>query len=249
MKKSSLVPIALAALAFLIAAGAYAQPASRANSVTSFDLSSVRAGAASRDAALAVYNNTIEVIETFLYGENGKKAAAQQGRRMWTDPATFQITIVDSPERIRQVSDFIRSLPQTRAQTRQVVVPVKQLKSDEMAAQLNEVLETQRGPTTVATAQGGEQRTIRLRRGQDAQFRDLQIRLRRVLENDADDDTDDSCELVLRIPTETRDETITEFMSVFFGDYEIVADDIRPRGTTGDGSVRLIVRYIPPATP
>ena len=230
-------------LAFSLCAIAPAAPKGR-NQIASFNLAP---RGTSRDASLRVFRNTVEVIETFLYGQKGKKAAKAKGRRMWIDDSTFTITIVDTPDRIRSVSDFIRSLPYTASRSKEVVIPLKNVPSEEMASQLRDSLGAS-GGTAGQTPGGGEETTIRLRRGQEATFRDLRIRLRRVEENDENDDGDDSCELVLRTPTDSGEETIDEYLSVFFGDYEIVADDIRPSGTDGDGSVRLIVRYITPQT-
>ena len=215
--------------------------------IATFNLAPRSELAADHSQARAFFHRTREVIETFLYGEEGKSKAAAEGRRMWYDEDVYQITITDYPSGIRAVSDFIATLPQIRQDQREAVIFLQHLESTEMASQLSDILGLSGGAGASGGVGGGQERTFRLRRDQEVEWQDLRIRLRRVEENDVQDDSDDSCELVVRTPTESTEETIDEFLSVFVGDYEIVADDIRPSGTSGDGSVRLIVRYIPPA--
>jgi hypothetical protein len=56
----------------------------------------------------------VEAVETMLYGKEGKASAYKQGRRLWYDPATFQLTLTDYPDRIKLVSTYLASLPQLK---------------------------------------------------------------------------------------------------------------------------------------
>jgi beta-lactamase regulating signal transducer with metallopeptidase domain/tetratricopeptide (TPR) repeat protein len=58
--------------------------------------------------------DAITVIETMLYHKEGVAAARKQGRQLWYDPKSMQLTIVDTPENIKKVREFVESLPQLR---------------------------------------------------------------------------------------------------------------------------------------
>jgi hypothetical protein len=87
--------------------------------------------------------------------------------------------------------------------------------------------------------------TRTLRTEGEMEFRGLNIRVRRVNENDPKDEYDDSVELIMRSPTQSSEITLNEFMSTYFDDYEIIAEEIKPSGGRGEGRVKLIVRYVP----
>lgn len=53
----------------------------------------------------------VQSIETLLYSKSGKLAAAAQGRRLWYDPLSNQLTIVDTPENLADVHQLLDSLP------------------------------------------------------------------------------------------------------------------------------------------
>ena len=96
---------------------------------------------------------TVEVIETLLYAEGGKAKAMAEGRRLWFDPTTFQLTLIDYPDRISAVADFIASLPQIKQQAREKVIRLKNLESSDMETRLKTVL----GLEGAAGEEGGTQ--------------------------------------------------------------------------------------------
>jgi len=87
--------------------------------------------------------------------------------------------------------------------------------------------------------------TRTLSTGGETQFRDLQLRVRRVNENDPKDEYDDSVELIVRSPKQSAEVTLNEFMSTYFDDYEIIAQEIKPSGGRGEGRVKLQIRCVP----
>ena len=80
--------------------------------VASFNLTPRERFAKDSASAQDLGKRIVEVVEEMLYGKEGKAKAYEQGRRLWYDPATFQLTITDYPDRIKLVSDYLASLPQ-----------------------------------------------------------------------------------------------------------------------------------------
>ncbi|MBN1865871.1 hypothetical protein JW916_01140 [Candidatus Sumerlaeota bacterium] len=192
--------------------------------------------------------STKEIIETFLYAEEGVAAAKQAGRRMWFDQSSLQLTITDTQENVNRVASFIASLPQIKQQQLTKVIPLSHVESGEMVTNITQILDLEGGTAEQGAEAGGQSITKSLRTEQEFTYRDLNIRLIRVNENDVADDRDDNCELIVRSGTQSQTITITEFNSTFQDDYEILADDVRPSGSTGEGRVTLKIRYIPPIT-
>ena len=52
-----------------------------------------------------------EIIETMLYRWEGVGAAQDRGRRMWFDPTTGRMTIMDTSDSLRWVAGFLESVP------------------------------------------------------------------------------------------------------------------------------------------
>lgn len=82
-----------------------------------------------------------------------------------------------------------------------------------------------------------------LRVGNDLRFRDLQMRLARVYENNPNNQRDDSVRLIVRTPIRSRDFHIVEYHSEFLEDYEIAVIEVEPSGRPGYGKARIQVRY------
>lgn len=191
-------------------------------------------------------DSVVEVVKTMLYAQGGEAAANALGRRLWYDRNTLTLTVCDTPENLRLVSDYIKSVTTLPAdRTKSEIVFLKHQSADEMADVLQRV-------TGVETGAGGQETgmsvTKTLRVEGELTFRDLRIRVTRVNENDAADRNDDSVELVVRTPTTSEDRTIDEFRSEFIDDYEINVLEVRPSGTPGEGSARIEVRYNPQTT-
>lgn len=89
------------------------------------------------------FDNAREVVETMLYAKDGKKKARREGRRLWADPATQRITIVDRPDRIRAVEDYLRSLRTGDRSEKYAVIELKHVDSETMASLLNRILQSQ----------------------------------------------------------------------------------------------------------
>lgn len=186
----------------------------------------------------------VEVIRTFLYAESGVENARREGRRLWYDPALLQLTVVDYQSNLREVADFIASLPQLAQEERFEFILLRHADANEMASQIRQFLGIEQS-TRTGGGSGGTEVIRSIRTDQSFDFQDINIRVIRVNENDANDANDDSVEMVVRTPTESRDVTLEEFRSEFVGDYELTALDVRPSGTNGRGSVRLQIRYNP----
>lgn len=198
------------------------------------------------EQARQMADSVVEVVKTLLYAQVGEAAASAQGRRLWFDRNTLTLTITDTPENLRRVSDYLRSVSTLPAdRTKSEIVFLKHQSAEEMASLVQRV-------TGIETGTGGAQTglsvTKTLRVEGELTFRDLRIRVTRINENDAADKNDDSVDLVVRTPTTSEDRTIEEFRSEFIDDYEINVIEVRPSGTPGEGSARIEVRYNPQAT-
>ena len=84
--------------------------------------------------------NVVTVVKTILYAQSTESAASAEGRRYWYDPNTLQLTIVDYPDNIREVSTYIRSLPQINRKMKSEIIFLKHQTSNELAELLNRVL-------------------------------------------------------------------------------------------------------------
>ncbi len=191
------------------------------------------------------------VVENMLYAKTGRSAAEAEGRRLWLrsyieppDKPKLTLTVVDYPSNIESIADLIARLPEVKKGMRSEIVYLKYASAADMATYLEIVLGITAGAEIGAP--GGEEVRKTLSVEDEIHFRDISVRLLRVEANDIADDTDDSAEFVIRSPTTSEDVTIEEYRSEFIDDYEIVAEDIRPSGTTGQGRVKILIRYLPP---
>ncbi|MCD6384290.1 tetratricopeptide repeat protein [Candidatus Sumerlaeota bacterium] len=191
------------------------------------------------------------VVENMLYAKTGRSAAEAEGRRLWlrsyVEPPNkpkLTLTVVDYPDNIEAVADLIARLPEVKKGLRSEIIFLKYAKAADISSYLESVLGIAAAPTEVTAAAGLQiRKTMRVE--DEIQFRDIFVRLTRVNENDVADDNDDSAEFVVRTPTSSEDITIDEFHSEFVDDYEIVAEDIRPSGSPGQGRVKVLIRYVP----
>ncbi|MBI1784868.1 hypothetical protein HYR69_06965, partial [Candidatus Sumerlaeota bacterium] len=203
------------------------------------------------DQLQAFTSRVVEAVETFLYASEGKKAAAAQGRRLWYDPASMQLTVVDTPDRIAQVGRYLDSLPELKNRKHQRVMELDYAKAEDLAAELQEVLQAQKPSSSPA---GGEETVKKLRRGDEFTFGDIRIRLMRVEPGDPNDRNDDECEININTGTQVNNISLRELDTIYFEDYEITAEDVQPAGggstsesgksNRGEGAVRLRVRRI-----
>jgi type II secretory pathway component GspD/PulD (secretin) len=198
--------------------------------------------------------NIVTVVKTLLYAKSSESAAAAEGRRYWYDPNTLQLTIVDYPDNLRVVSDYIRSLPTLGKKQKSEIIFLKHQTATDMSDLISRVLglTTQEPTAGGAGRAGGNQitRTVSVSGGtpQEIVFRDLRMRASKINENDANDRNDDSVELIINTPTTSEERTIDEYKSEFVDDYEISVLEVRPSGTAGQGTAKIQVRYNPVAT-
>jgi len=209
-----------------------------------------------------------EVIETMLYHKEGVAAAQAQGRRLWYDQATLQLTLTDFPSNIKKVAEFVEALPQLEPKPRSKIIFLEYAVAGDLASQLEEVLGI--GAAGVgAGAAAGNQASFSLRVEDERTFRDLSIRLIRV---DATSyggygggyggygvgvgmgmgrgSIQGTANLVVRTSTaQSSDLSIQEFRSEIFEEYEIYVEKIYPSPTPGEGRVRLRVTYRPEMGP
>lgn len=198
-------------------------------------------------------NRIVEAIETFLYADIGKRAAQAAGRRLWFDPYTLQLTVVDYPTNLGKVGNYIDSLPEIRHNKLQKVIFLEHAVAEVLAADLIEVLGLS-GIGGGSGGGGGEETIKKLRRGDEITFRDLRVRLIRVEDGDPNDRNDDECELALNTGTQTSNVTLRELDTIYFEDYEITAEDVQPSGSSsdanstnrGEGSARIRIRFVEP---
>lgn len=190
--------------------------------------------------------NVVTVVKTILYSQSTESAASAEGRRLWYDPNTLQLTVTDYPENLQLVGNYIRSLPIYGRTTRSEIIMLKH----QTAATMQDLLQRVLGLAADLSGgtQAGNSITKTLRVEGELVFRDLRIRVVRINENDANDRNDDSVDLVVRTPTTSEDRTIQEYRSEFIDNYEINVIDVRPSGTPGEGSARIQVLYNPAAS-
>lgn len=193
-----------------------------------------------------------EVVETMLYHKEGVAAAQAQGRRLWYDPATLQMTITDTPSNIRKVAEFVQALPQLEPKARSKILFLEYAVASDLATQLEQVMGIVPGGTAGGLA-GGNEATFSLRVEDERTFRDLSIRLVRVdatniggIGGMGSRATEGTAQLVVRTPTsQSSDLSVPVYRSEMYEDYEIYVDHIYPSPTPGDGRARVKVTYRP----
>jgi type II secretory pathway component GspD/PulD (secretin) len=187
-----------------------------------------------------------QVVETLLYSQEGIAAAAAQGRRLWYDEATLQLTITDTPDRLNQVSQFIQSLPQIQRERRSKIRALNWASAADLVAEIRAFLGIDTGATGGGGGRGNEVvRTVR--QGQEFQFQGTFFRVVRIEENDSNDPNDDEVTVLARSNVQSDEITIAIFRAeeILNGEFTIVAEDIRPGNRPGDGRARLRVVFQP----
>ncbi|NQU42187.1 hypothetical protein HQ520_02805 [bacterium] len=189
-----------------------------------------------------------EVVETMLYAREGKEAARLKGRRTWwddVDPTVKQMTIIDYPDRIQIVSDYLDSLGQLEQRLREEIVFLSYLDVEDDISDIRQLLGLEAAAATSSGGGDGLSQTFTLRTDGQVTFRDLRILLRRVNENDVNLDNDDSCTLVVNTPTTSQEITLDELgVANFVEDYRFYAEDVRPSGNN-EGTARVQITYAP----
>jgi len=134
-------------------------------------------------------------------------------------------------------------------------IPKTHAKFEKILAKIDAVLEKTDKPEaakpfllSVTLLQGvsaSKSITSSLRVGRELKFRDLRLRVARVNENNANDELDDSVEIVVNTSTTSMDMTIEEFRSEFVDDYEISVPEIRPSVKPEEALAVITIDYPP----
>lgn len=210
--------------------------------VATFNLTPVIEFDENPDLARAFGEQIRNVVETLLYSQEGRTKAEREGRRLWWDPATLQLTVTDYPDNITSVQRFIEALPQIATKRRSKIYFLDWATAGDLSSQIQEFLGQ---AASTGSTNDGASMTRSVSRDDEFEFRDAVFRVSRIDENDVNDESDDEIELVARTGTTSTDVRIREFRSQFVEDYEIVADDISPSSTPGEGRARITVRFVP----
>ncbi len=218
--------------------------------IGTFNLSPVNALEESPELVEKFTKNLVEMIEVMLYTQDGVIQAKKEGRRMWFDPNTKQLTITDYPENLAAVGAFIESLPQIKKKTRSKIIFLEHALASDLSGQLEEFLGISPAEPTAGGGGAGTQEVTKTLRtgsssGNEFTWRDLTLRVTRVNDNDVNDDTDNDVEIIARTPGNSQTLTIKIWETDFVGDYEITAQDVKPSSTSGEGRAKLKIRYYP----
>ncbi|MBI1291248.1 hypothetical protein GC173_08390 [bacterium] len=213
-------------------------------SVATFNLTPIIEFDENREMVDAFADQVRQVVETLLYAREGRSKAEREGRRIWYDYATLQLTITDYPDRLAAVQDYIESLPQIRSRKRSKIIFLDWAAAGDLVGDIESFLgiDASAGQSSAAT---GNQVTKTLRTEQTLEFNGATFRVSRVNENDAADDNDDSVEMIVSTNTTSQDLTIEEFRSEFVDDFRVEAEDVKPSSTPGEGRARLKITYTP----
>jgi len=197
----------------------------------------------SPEVAQSFLSNVEEMIRTKLYSVEGQKASAEKGRRLWVNPAFGTITIVDSPENVDAIGTFIATLPTIEKMPLVEIIYLKYQTASEVETKIKDFLGISGAGAVTPTTGGGLSTTMRLSGDSKAKWRDIQIQLIRVNENDVNLDNDETVELFATTPDTEQDVSIQELRSQRVGDYRIRVDDAK---ATGRGRCTLFVEYLGP---
>lgn len=211
-------------------------------SVATFNLTPVIEFDENPDLARSFGEQVRTVVETLLYSQEGRSKAEREGRRLWWDPATLQLTVTDYPDNLAAVQRFIEGLPQIQTKRRNKIFFLDWAIAGDLSGQIQQFLG--QAATTDDSGAGGDTITRSVGREDEFRFREAFFRVTRIDENDAADDNDDEIEFVVRTGTTSQDVRIREFRSQFVEDFEIVADDITPSSTPGEGRARVTIRFV-----
>lgn len=122
------------------------------------------------DKAQSFAKKTVEKIEAMLYSKEGKEKAQKDGRRLQFDPVTYQLTIIDYPDRLEQVSRLLASLPELQ---RSPVGSGKSESSTSQSASTSQTASTSLSASTSQTAAAFREEMLPIRNLAAGPFADL----------------------------------------------------------------------------
>ena len=200
----------------------------------------------SSDQIQVFTSRVVEAISVFLYNETGMRQATEEGRRMWFDEATLQLTLVDTPVNLQTVEQYLGSLPELKTESEQETIFLEYAEATVLAPSLERILNLT-SPLGGGAGGGTNELAVTLGRGDQRQFQGATFRLMRVEENDVEDRNDDTVEISVNVPgTGPQTTTVTELETQIIDNYEVTAEDVLPSsGQPGGGRARLVIRYVP----
>lgn len=199
------------------------------------------------DEIRAFTSRVVEAIKVFLYSQEGETQAAAEGRKVFYDPNTLQLTVVDTPTNIARVAKYIDSLPELGQKTRQDVIFLNYAVAEDLSSSLERILKLTTGGAGSGKS-GGNEVVLQMRRGDSRQFQNLRIRVVRVEPNDVNDRKDDSVELSVNNGANVSQITLRNLDTQYQDEYELTAEDVvASSGQPGEGRARIRIRYVPQA--
>lgn len=187
--------------------------------------------------------STVETVSTLLYSQSGVEEERRQGRRLWFDESTLQLTITDTPENIDRVTRYITSIPTLEPRRTTRIVAVDHQEASALAGRLSDFLDIEiRGGGSGArggSPAGGNVVVRTLRADDEFTFRDLRITLIEVTENDPNNDRDEDTTLIIDTLTTSEERTIQELRSEIVDNYRIRIVDADAGGRPNSGRAEI----------
>ncbi len=200
----------------------------------------------SEDVARDLAEQTVETVRVLLYSQTGEDAARREGRRLWYDEFTLQLTITDTQDNIELVQRYISSIPTLEPRRITRIVPIDHQAAGTLAGKVADFLGIEiRGADSGASSasSGGDVVVRTLREDDEFTFRDMRITLIEVEENDEDDDRDESVTMIIDTLMNSDERTIEELRSEIVDDYRIRIIDARA-SDSGSGRAEIEVSYL-----
>jgi colicin import membrane protein len=187
-----------------------------------------------------------ETVEVLLYSQTGADAARRQGRRLWFDEFTLQLTITDSPDNISRITQYIQAIPQLEQQRITKIVNLDHQLASTLAGKLEDFLGIEiRGVERADGGQAAGNVVVRTLRVEDEfTFRDLRITLLEVEENDIADDLDEDVTLIIDTLTTSEERTIEELRSEIIDEYRIRVVDADAGSSPNSGRAELEITFL-----
>ena len=101
-----------------------------------------RAGDVASEKSRNFAERVVEALKVFLYAQPNEYQAGKEGRRLWFDPQTMQLTIVDTDSNLARVRQYLKSIPELQeADEFSIMIPLTHQPAGKMAAGITRILE------------------------------------------------------------------------------------------------------------
>jgi hypothetical protein len=205
-------------------------------------------GQRSPEQSRLLADQIVETVQTLLYAESGTERAASEGRRLWYEPTTLQLTVTDHEDNLKRVDRYIRQIPGLGQPQRITVrIPIEGGRSaSEVAARLGDFvsvrgssggtpllapLGSSPNSTLVAGVDSGPTTERTLSVGDEVIWRGVRLTLVDVSGPPSEPDT---ATFVLDSARTSEERSVRRLRSLFFGDFRVRVIDI-----TRGGRVRV----------